>query len=422
MKLLRILNLTLVSMLLISILQAQTTQGSRFHDLGKLKHRVDTQLYLDTSGEMKPVLTWPQGVYDAENCQFHRVLINVESYQSYLIDSITTIGVYDTSITLNEKYSNSYISLNSDLIAQGPPWGIYEYRRYAPPQVTVNGNNDSYDFVGEVADDLMSDVQIDLVMKATPGFYVTTKTYSFANEYHDDYIIYHMNFKYTGDSDILDLDPDYPPQDLSNVYFVIGYHMIPSFAGEKEITGHRWGGDAYDDWMDWENLDPIYESSIDDSRSDMLLVYGWDGDDSDVASLEDGGKYFNDTGDPSFLHGEKGQFLSYQFPGYTLLHADKSPSDPSDDSNQPTTLAMADIFETWANVFSGTGSYDYFSTGEKEHPPDWEDPDNSHWKKITQEIIETVSTGRTDQYIRRIADKRAHASYIRKQYLCHKYR
>ncbi|MCF7825222.1 MAG: hypothetical protein K9N29_01105 [Candidatus Marinimicrobia bacterium] len=379
MKMLRIVNLILITTLMISIVQAQTYVGSRFHDLGKLKHRIDTALYLDTSGPTKPVLSWPQGVYDSENCQFSRVLINVESYLSYLIDS--TGGTHDTTIVTNEKYSNSYTSLG-DLSDQGPPWGIYEYRRYAPPAITVDSNNDSYNFNGVVSDSLMSDVQIDLVLKSSPGFYVTQKTFSFANEFHDDYVIYHLNFKYTGDSDFLDLDPDYPPQDLSNVYFVIGYHMIPSFAGQKEIMyGSRWGGDAYDDWMDWESVTPMYPSNIDDERSDMLLVYGWDGDDTDVATLESGGKYFNDTGDPSFQHEIKGQFLSYQFPGYTLIHADKAADDPSDDPDMPQTLAIADIFETWANTFSGQPSYEYFSTGEKQHPPDWEDPGNSHWKK-----------------------------------------
>ena len=378
MKTLKLLNLILISSLMISLLQAQTYVGSRIHDLGKLKHRIDSALYLDTSGPTKPVLAWPQGVYDSENVQFHRVLINVESYQSYLIDSSS--GSHDTTIVLNEKFSNSYISLG-DLASQGPPWGIFEYRRYAPPQITVDNNDDGYEFSGELRDDLMSDVQIDLVMKATPGFYVTQKTYSFANEFHDDYVIYHTNFKYTGDSDILDLDPDYPEQDLSNVYFVIGYHMIPSFAGEKEITGHRWGGDAYDDWMDWESVTPKYPSGIDNERSDMLLVYGWDGDDTGVASLESGGKYFNDTGDPSFLHEVKGQFLSYQFPGYTLIHADAAADDPTDDPNMPGTLAMSDIFEVWAGVYSGQPAYDFFKTGEKQHPPDWEDPGNSHWSK-----------------------------------------
>lgn len=378
MKLLKIVNLILITSLMISVLQAQTYTGSRIHDLGKLKHRIDSALYLDTSGPTKPVLTWPQGVYDSENVQFHRVLINVESYESYLIDS--TSGSHDTTIVLNEKTSNSYASLG-DLASQGPPWGIFEYRRYAPPEITVDNLNDSYDFSGELSDDLMSDVQIDLVIKTSPGFYITQKTYSFANEYHDDYVIYHTNFKYTRDSDLIDLDPDYPEQDLSNVYFVVGYHMIPSFAGEKEITGHRWGGDAYDDWMDWETVTPKYPSGIDADRSDMLLVYGWDGDDTDVATLESGGKYFNDTGDPSFQHEVKGQFLSYQFPGYTLIHADAAADDPTDDPNMPGTLAMSDIFEVWAGVFGGQPAYDYFKTGEKQHPPDWEDPGNSHWSK-----------------------------------------
>ncbi len=380
MNLLKLLKFTVMTILLVSAIQAQSNQGSRFHDLGKLKHRIDDRFFLDTSSDTKPVLTWPQGVYDSESVQFSQISVLVESYRSWVIDSTTTIGVKDTSEILNAKYSGRP-SLNPDLAAQGAPWGIYEYRRYAPPQINVDGKNDSYDFEGELGVDLMADVEIDLVMKSSPGFYITLKTYSFANEYHDDYILYHLNFKYTGDSDFLDLDPDYPEQDLSNVYFTVGYHMIPSFAGEKEITGHRWGGDAYDDWMDWELVDPLYPSGIDSDRDDMLLVYGWDGDDTDVAALEPGGKYFNDTGDPSFQHELKGQFLSYQYPGYTLIHADASPTDPTDDPNMPNTIALSDIFQVWASSYDGLIAYDYFTTGDKQHPPDWEDPGNSHWSK-----------------------------------------
>jgi len=377
MKISRIILFSYLVFSLGILLQAQTYQGSRFHDLGMLKQRIDTGLFLDTSGPTKPVLTWPQGVYDSENCQFSIISIDGESYRSYQIDSSSV--PFDTTEVLKEKYAGAP-SLGDQALL-GPPWGIYEYRRYAPPQITVDGKDDSYDFNGELVDDLIADEEIDLVLKATPGFYVTMKTYSFANEYQDDYIIYHLNFKYTGDSDLLDPDPDYPEQDLSNVYFVIGYHMIPSFAGEKEILGHRWGGDAYDDWMDWELVDPMYPSSIDNTRSDMLLVWGWDGDDTDIAALEAGGKYFNDTGDPSFKHEVKGQFLSYQFPGYTLLHADTSPTDPSDDPNMPKTLALSNIFEVWSGTYGGQLAYDYFSTGEWQHPPDWEDPGNSHWLK-----------------------------------------
>ena len=157
--------------------------------------------------------------------------------------------------------------------------------------------------------------------------------------------------------------------------------MIPSFAGEKEITGHRWGGDAYDDWMDWDEVSPLYPSSLDNTRADMLMIYGWDGNDTDVATLEDGGKPFDDTGDPSFLHAQKGQFLSYQIPGFTLLHSDKSPADPTDEPDMLNTIALSDIFQVWASVYDGLIAYDYFSTGEKQHPPDWQDPGNSHWSK-----------------------------------------
>jgi len=351
-----------------TLLAQQKNTGSRFHNLGTLMWRVDPFLRLDTSGPVqKPIVTWPQGVYDSECCQFWWLIILPESYT-------------DSTGQVHEKERNIDVSVSSELANRGWPWGIYEYRRYAPPTVFVNGINETHDFNGEVKPEISSDIKTVVRLKASPGFWITFTTYSFANQYHDDYVIHRLDAKYTGNWDNFDEDSlDLPEQDLLNVWFAIGYHMIPSFAGQKEILGHRWGGDAYDDWMDWEMREPLYPSGLDTDRDKLLLIYGWDGDEEEITQLETGGRYFNDTGDPSFKHEKKGQFLSYQYPGYTLLHADKSPQDHSDDPEQPRTLAIADVFEVWPGWYGGLGDYDYFSSGEKQHPPDEEG--NSHWKK-----------------------------------------
>ncbi len=344
----------------------QKNTGSRRHDLGKLKWRVDTQLGLDTSGDPKPISTWPQGVYDSENIQFWWFIVMPEFF-------------FDSTGATFEKQRFVAPRLGDYLASRGEPWGIYEYRRYEPPEVMVNSKNNTLDFSGEVDPNIPSDVLTVVRMKSSPGFHIILKTYSFANPYHDDYVINHLNIKYTGNYDELDEEPDIPEQDLNNVWFSLGYHLIPSFAGTKEVLGHRWGGDAYDDWVDWDKRSPLYASGIDQQRSDMLTVWGWDGDDSDISELEAGGQYFDDTGDPSFKHDVKGQFLSYQYPGYTLLHADQSPSDSTDDPNQPYTLVIASIFDVWSGNYNGMADFDYFSSGEKQHPP--AEKDNSHWKK-----------------------------------------
>ena len=349
----------------------QINTGSRFHNLGMLKWRVDSQLWLDTSGnDFTPICTWPQGVYDTENCQFWWFQILPESYED--------------SSGVHEKMLYQWAGVG-DLASQGFPWGIYEYRRYAPPDVWVNGRDDSYDFEGEVTETQVSDVQTTLRMKSAPGFWLTLKTYSFANELHDDYVINHLNIRFTGNSsfesdttrDIFFEEGD----TLKNVWFSLGYHMVPSFAGQKEITGSRWGGEAWDDWMDWEVVQPQLPSGLDEENPDMLMVYAWDGDDTDVTELEAGGIPFDDFGDPSFIHEQKGQFLSYQYPGFTLLHADNTPADSVHNPQQPQTLALGSIFDVWAGNYGGMMAYDYMSSGNRQHPPDPHDPANSHWLK-----------------------------------------
>lgn len=377
---LRILTKSLLAILFLLNLNVSADQintGSRYHNTGTLKWRVDTQFHLDTSGnDFTPIATWPNGVYDTENCQFWWFMIlpdywyDVENPEAEIPDT-----------TFHTKERNIWASLGGES-NMGYPWGIYEYRRYAPPVVDVNGHDDTFNFLGEVDENILSDVYTQLKVKTGPGFYLTLKTYSFANQYHDDYVINHLNIEYTGNTSWDNDDTlTIPVQDLEDVWFSLGYHMVPSFAGQKEITGSRWGGEAYDDWMDWEYVDPLVSSGIDENRDEMLMVYAWDGDDTDITEVEAGGQYFNDTGDPSFLKDEKGQFLSYQYPGYTVLHADTSPSDDTDDPDQPQTLALASIFDVWAGSYGGQMDYDYFSSGNKVQIPDPWDPGNSHWMK-----------------------------------------
>ena len=338
---------------------------SVFHDRGQLKWRVDPALWLDTSGSLKPIAAWPQGVYDSENILYQYFMILCESY-------------IDSTGKVIPKYQNNSVELG-ELAQRGAPWGLYQTRRYDNPVVIVNGIADGYDYEGAIDSDIPADIVTVLRMKAAPGFWVTQTTYTFVNANHDDYVINQINLKYTRNDDFRDEQPDIPPQDLEDVYFAISYHLEPSWAGTKEILGHRWGEDAYDDWVDWVEREPLVASGLDSERPEMVIGYGWDGDEEDVAQLEAGGPYFNDTGDPSFQHEVKGQFLSYQYPGYTLLHADTSPEDSTNDPNQPHSMMIAGQYDIWGGNYAGMQGYDYIASGDWQHPPD--EAGNSHWTR-----------------------------------------
>lgn len=346
------------------ILAQSFSSPSVFHDRGEMKWRVDPALWLDTSGSLKPIAAWPQGVYDSENILYQYFMITGDSY-------------IDSSGNVVAKYHNANLSMG-ELVNRGDPWGLFQSRRYDNPTVNVNGLGDGYPYEGGIDPDLPADIVTTLHMKASPGFEITQKTYSFVNSNHDDYIINHLNLKYTRNWDFRDEEPDIPEQNLLDVYFAISYHLQPSWAGTKEVMGHRWGEDAYDDWVDWEIVDAVIPSNLDDDVPDMLLAYGWDGDEEDISELEAGGQYFNDTGDPSFEYDIKGQFLSYQYPGYTLLHVDKSTSDSTHDESQPLTLAPLGQYEIWGG-YAGVGPFEFISSGERSHPPDEEG--NSHWER-----------------------------------------
>ncbi len=328
---------------------------SRTHNLGDYKLRIDAVDYINTN-EVDPTGEWPQDHFRYATIVFY--------------NSGHAIGKWiDSTGVEHVKEDNLYpVSYN-----QTEPYGIKEYRRHKPPEVWVYANGEmqlsSRRFNGIIDPNLPSDQMIELRYKSYPGFEVTKRSYSYSNPNHDDYVIHVCTYKCTFDWD-QDPQPDTDPsQTMQDVYFIVGYSF--QTAEGTWITYSRWYEEAKDDWATYE----MYQPKLVSGGRELAISYCWDGDHPEITEFEEGGREFDDTGDPRFAIGEggdtpmpSGEFISTAYAGFAALHVDRSPLDHSDDLNQPVSImGNMNIYNVWDSDFPGFATvWDWASSATKQ--------------------------------------------------------
>ena len=208
-----------------------------------------------------------------------------------------------------------------------------KYVREIPPAVTVNSKEE--DRLTDERDSrnssLPSDEMVVTQWNTDVGISVTRRSYVFANQNFDDFIILEYQFENTGNIDRTS-DPELPGQTLNDVYFGFIHHFRPCKKG-SDNAGTNNDRDA-DDWVHY------YGGESGDSLRGLWYCY--DGDSKNPNSIED------DTGDPHTTsitlpkndpnNRGTGEFLSPQYAGFGLIHADVSAADDSDDPRQPASV------------------------------------------------------------------------------------
>lgn len=210
---------------------------------------------------------------------------------------------------------------------------VKKYVREQAPVVSVNTKEEDRltDDKDSKKSSLPADEMIVTVWNTDVGITVTRRSYVFANQNYDDFVILEYQFENTGNIDRTD-ELELSGQTLEDVYFSFIHHFRPCRKG-SENAGTNNDRDA-DDWIHYYGNEP----------GDTLrgLWFSYDGDSKDPNSVED------DTGDPHTTNRNlrrddpnnlgTGKFLSPQYAGFGLIHADISPADPGDDPNQPAAV------------------------------------------------------------------------------------
>jgi hypothetical protein len=209
----------------------------------------------------------------------------------------------------------------------------------APPVVTVDGKNVAknklYDVVDEIDPTLPSDRMIVNTFHTSIGVSVTRKVMAFTQQNHDNYFIQDYVFTNTG---IYDQAGDINKQTLNNFY--VYFTTRNAFAGVTSTGfGSTWG-DFSSEW----GASTVYYDFGNPYRplSDGLRGYY-----SFYTPMSGGARagltsYAQDWGCPNQQGGGEnlnGVLGSAKYTGVVTLSASKSPSDWSDDSQQPRTTA-----------------------------------------------------------------------------------
>jgi hypothetical protein len=200
--------------------------------------------------------------------------------------------------------------------------------RFAAPTVTVDNVSacdlDAYDL------DLGGGDQVDPTLPAdrmiynkvnTPiGVTVFRKVYAFAQQYHDNYYIYEYVFKNTGLSDNTGGQIT-PAKTLTGVVFNFRYRFAcnnEGYIGGWTYAGVSWGVNTICDAV---GQDPAH--TLPAPNDNLRAVYEYYGPHSQAPGISD------DIGGPDF---QDGHILGgSSFIGETILHADASPSDHTND-------------------------------------------------------------------------------------------
>ncbi|MCU7521432.1 MAG: hypothetical protein HF312_14515 [Ignavibacteria bacterium] len=272
-----------------------------------------------------------------------------DRWQSNMLYQIFNPLSLDNNGILNEKGVKqvSYVSGGALTNSGTTDWGL-ETRRYRPPHIVVDGLTVDAPYLWAVDPNLKSDIKIEFEDVLNQfGIRSHVEVYGFSNPDHADYFIWKATHKFTGELKIprqtansLDSIPD----QTIRFWWPMSFSFGPTKAGERNALGgfSYEGEDDYDSWIK-------VPSKLGGARDSLYIAYYRDANNPNAQPFTNGSQ--DDTGDPDRT---SGHLYSTQIPGFTLLHADKSYQDHSDDRTQPYSMAHASIeTDLWGDHSNG---------------------------------------------------------------------
>ncbi len=245
----------------------------------------------------------------------------------------------DQGILTEDNVVKTMFSRGDALTNYGRTDWALETRRWRPPHITVDGIALDPPYRWTVDPKLKADIKLEFEdVCAQFGIRSHVEVYAFSNPDHADYFIWKATHKFTGELRLpreSKTSRDSLPDQTIRFWWPIAFSLGPSKVGERAVSG-GFSYEAEDDLDSWFKRKSTLVPGR--SRDSLAVAYYWDAYFPTSRPYPNGS--MDDTGDPDRLTG----FLhSTQIPGYTLLHADRSATDRTDDPAQPYALAHASI-------------------------------------------------------------------------------
>jgi hypothetical protein len=221
--------------------------------------------------------------------------------------------------------------------------------KYTPTDITVDGapadNSSKFVDNNAVNPNQKPDRMIINVVNTSIGITMTRKIMQFSNQYHDNYMIFDYTFTNTGNVNA-DSKIELPNQTVKDIYFYWQFRYSP-VADVRYVIGNAtsWGKNAMNDARgDGFKLPTTGQEDTDDAVNvpgytapHMRAQFVWHGKFPPFTQYDNiGGPIWVPYYDKSDTTGRLG---APQFVGHVTLHADKSPTDSTDDFAQPVTTS-----------------------------------------------------------------------------------
>jgi hypothetical protein len=231
------------------------------------------------------------------------------------------------------------------------------------PTITVDDQPastlDSYDILDEVDTNLEADRVVEVKFNTSIGISVNKKVMAFDQPNHDNYFINNYVFKNTG---IYNSAGTVHSQTMDSVWFYFANRY--AFAGVS-CTGFGMGWGAWSSTWGSSDITHSFGENPNAPDFEMRGFYTWYGPNKDRIVT-----YAEDWGNPN--QNEDGTMASAKYVGCVTLHADKGPSDHSDDVLQPKTNNYISpditIFQPTASQYDEVFMADRFAAITDGHP------------------------------------------------------
>jgi hypothetical protein len=263
-----------------------------------------------------------------------------DQWQSNMLYQIfNPLSLDDNGIIAEDHLVKQMYTRGDALTNYGRTDWAQETRRYRPPHVIVDGIRLDPPYQWTVDPTLKSDIKIEFEdVLAQFGIRSHVEVYAFSNPNFGDCFIWKATHKFTGEIKIpreAASPNDSIPDQTIRFWWPLSFSFGPTKAGERAtIGGYAYEGE--DDLDSWFKRKSTLVPAA--ARDSLAVAYYWDT--ANPTSRPHTNGSVDDTGDPDRV---TGYLYSTQIPGFTLLHADRSVTDRTDDVSQPYAMPHASI-------------------------------------------------------------------------------
>lgn len=211
---------------------------------------------------------------------------------------------------------------------------------------------------------IVGDRMIDNVVNTSLGLTMQRKIIGFSQQYHDNYLIFDYTFTNTGVID--EKGTTRAPVTLTGVYFYFQNRLAVN-SDTRYVIGNAtgWGINTLNDVRGDTTVASTFFPGNKDN--DIRASYSWHGRYPSFTQYDNiGGPIFTPYYDKTDTIGRLG---APQFVGWGTIHADKSPTDSTDDPAQPSTTSYEESDGLYSrnndqyNASAMTGEYGWITKG-----------------------------------------------------------